>query len=121
MYEKVETYLGKLHKLIIGKGGLRFMGYKLLDAERVDNLLCCFLSGLPNEYKVKLDIDIAQEQKNLISLTLYKSFLNIITNKFFIDSYYLVNIEEADRLIQSLLPCLIKDFEYLNNNNKVEE
>ena len=107
------TYLKKLNTLITSKEGFNFCGSKIISAKRIDDILCCFFAGFPNAYKNILDIDIAQEQQGMVSIKLYKEFLKEIKTSFFINSFYIININKASKMCQDLAIALKKDFELL--------
>ena len=114
--EKIITlrkYLKKLLQIINNDAVFTLINTKLINKNKVDDILCCIEGSFPEFYK---DF-VKTGTKQLKSYNHYKNLLFAIRNHFWLNtSLYSVHYKEAEQCIAAVLSSLESDIRYVYNN-----
>lgn len=112
-FEELKNYFRKLQRVLNYDAVFNFAGRAFVKKNKIDDLWCCILATLPASYKSIMHSD---ESKHLQSIICYKNLFNAIKQKcFFSSNLYQVDLENANKLITSLLVTIERDIAYAEN------
>ena len=108
------NYFKKLQRVINFDATFSLFGRTFIRKNKIDDLLCCILATLPESYKKMMRSD---QSKNLKSIVCYSNLFKTIKQKcIFSSNVYQVNVENANKLIVSILATLEQDINYVEKN-----
>ncbi len=110
---ELKKHLRKLQNIIENNASFTFFKVKIVDKNRIDDILCCIEASFPDEYK-KLFRNASSKYK---SVSLWHSLRASIQRKFILSSdSYLVKHKVAVNLIAGFSAILEQDIRFLYNN-----
>ena len=105
---EIKAYANKLLKIIQRETTFSFMNLRLVNKNRVDDILCCIDASFPEEYKIYTQ---KGKNKRLDTRLHYYQVLQAIKNKFVLSpSSYKVYYKEAVTAISKFITAIDKDF-----------
>ena len=111
--QEIISYLKKLERTIEYNSDFVFMNTRFIKKDKIDNILCCILAKLPNEFKKKMRV----ADNKYRSVSAFKLLQDNITQKsFFGPSMYKYDFAKSKQLLASLKSYLPKDIEDMNRN-----
>lgn len=111
----IKNYLKKLLQIINNGATFTFFKTKLIERNKLDDVLCCIEASFPEEYYHYIK---NKGGTNIICNRKYKELLRTIRNKSLLSSScYSVKYNEAISLINTISMSLEKDFKYIQNNS----
>lgn len=116
MVETVElkNYYKKLQKVVHFEATFIFAGRAFIQKNKIDDLWCCILASLPEAYKKLMRSDESRKVKSIIC---YNNLFKALKNKcWFSSNMYMVNIDQADKLITSIIATIEKDIVFAEKN-----
>lgn len=109
-----QKYLKSLQKVINNHASLTLLKIKVVNKNRIDDILCCLEASFPDEYKKLLKQKNASQFK---SISLYRAIKENIQKKWIFSSNdYSVKYKEAQSLISGFSVILEQDIRFLYNN-----
>lgn len=112
---ELHKYFDKLYKTIKSQAIFSLGRLKLIDQQRIDDILCCIDVNMPKIFKTYKN-KIGSDGKLKHFLT-YNNLMSVIKAKPpFIKSNYLINFEKAGDLIKKLETEITNDLKYLERN-----
>ena len=106
---ELKAYANKLLKIIQRETTFSFMNLRLVNKNRVDDILCCIDATFPEEYKIYTKK--AGRSKRLDTQLHYYQLLQAIKNKILLSpSSYKVYYKEAVTAINKFITAIDKDF-----------
>lgn len=111
---ELKKHLRKLSNVIINNSSFTFFKIKVVDKNRIDDILCCIEASFPDEYKKLLRQKKGGEFK---SIALYHSLRASIQRKYIFSSEsYCVRYKDAQSIIAGLIVILEQDIRFLYKN-----
>ncbi len=111
---ELRKYLKKLSNVIENNASFTFFKVKVVDKNRIDDILCCIEATFPDEYKKLLKQKQTGKYK---SISLYHSLRASIQRKFIFSSEaYLIRYKDAQSFIAEFSVILEQDIKFLYNN-----
>ncbi len=111
---ELRKHLRKLSNVINNNASFTLFKVKVVDKNRIDDVLCCIEASFPDEYKKILKQKQAGRYK---SVSLYHSLKASIQRKFIFSSEsYLIRHKDAQSLIAGFSVILEQDIKFLYNN-----
>ncbi len=111
---ELRKHLKKLSNVINNNSSFTFLKVKIVDKNRIDDVLCCIEASFPDEYKKLLR---QKKSSGLKSIALYHSLRASIQRKFIFSSEsYCVRYKDAQSIIAGFTVILEQDIRYLYNN-----
>lgn len=108
---EVKKYLRKLSSVIQNESQFTFLDVKILNKNRIDDIICCMEACLPPEYKKLIKFPSHKEYK---SVGLYYSLKGLLFRKFiFSSSSYLIQYGVAQTHIDSFMKVMESDIKRL--------
>lgn len=108
---ELKKYLKKLSRIIEQEATFTFIKSKIVDKNKIDDILCCIDATFPDEYRAFIKKSGA---RGLKSYALYLQILGAIKNKFmFSTSVYKVRHGDALSLISSMINSLDSDINFV--------
>lgn len=110
----IKDYFKKLRKIINFEAVFNFGSYKLVKKSRINDISCCILATLPDNYKrvIKTKKDI-QRYKSVLS---YNVLSKILAKRFLLDkNLCIINVTEANKMIDTIIASIERDI------NAIEE
>ena len=115
---EVVDYFIKLQKVIKHQSELVFLDMSLIKKTKIDDLLCCILAVLPQNYKDVLN-NRRKLSRKLRSIEGYQSLFKAIKRKFiFNNNVYLVQQKQALDYITIILKNIEQDINFCENYDK---
>ena len=113
--QEFKKYLRKLLKVIMYEAFFSFGKSKIIDKNRIDDVLCCVEVSWPEDYKKYLT---KVNSKRLKSPMHYNQMILAIKNKFlFSSSCYYVYYDKAVRAINMLIKSIDEDMCYIHSED----
>lgn len=107
-------YFNKLQKIILNNADISFGSKKFLKKEKIDDILCCILSLLPDIYKK--DFNTTYDSK-YSSISSFKLLYGELRHKFFLlPEYYLVKSDNVIKLINLIKKSIASDIRMLEKD-----
>ena len=104
----IKDYLKKIQKIINFEAVLTLGSHKLVKKTRIDDVMCCVLATLPESYKKVIKTKKDMQRYN--SVLCYGLLTKLLAKRFFLDrNLILINVTEANKLINSILVSIEKD------------
>lgn len=114
-YITLRNFLKKLLKVIREEASFTLINTKIVDKNRVDDVLCCIEGSIPKDYIAYTN---RQGARSLKSQKLYEQLLEAIKNRFlFSTSWYAVKYKEAEQIINSLIVAYDNDIRFIYSND----
>lgn len=111
---ELKKYLKKLSFVISSQASFTFFKVKVVDKNKIDDILCCIEACFPDEYKKLLR---QKRGSSLKSIALYQSLRASIQRKnVFSSSTYLIRYKSALSLIAGFSVILEQDIRFLYKN-----
>ncbi len=111
---ELRKHLKKLSNVIENNASFTFFKVKVVDKNRIDDILCCIEATFPDEYKKLLKQKQTGKYK---SISLYHSLRASIQRKFIFSSEaYLIRYKDAQSFIAGFSVILEQDIKFLYNN-----
>lgn len=109
-----KKYLKSLQKIIDNSSGLTLFKVKIINKNRIDDVLCCLEASFPDEYKKLLKQKTSGQFK---SVSLYRLLKGNIQRKWIFSSNdYLVKYKDVPSSIAKFSVILEQDIRFLYNN-----
>lgn len=103
----VTKFLKKLTFAIQNESKFTFLNYKIVDKNRVDDIICCLEASMPSEYKKLIKLP---SHKTYKSVDMYASLKKLLFRKFmFSSSSYFIDYGLAQSHIHSLIKIMEAD------------
>lgn len=110
---ELKKHLKKLTTVINNNASFTFFKIKVVDKNRVDDVLCCIEACFPDEYKKILK----QKTSKYRSVTLYHSLKASIQRRFILSSEsYSIKYKDALSLIAGFAIVLEQDIRFIYKN-----
>ena len=107
----LKGYFKKLVKIINEEASFTFSKTKVINKQRIDDILCCIEGSFPAEYKQYAQRGMG---KKLKSYDYYNQLMYAIKNKFFFStSSYSVRYSEALGLINNITASIDRDINFV--------
>ena len=111
---ELTNYFRKLQRVVHFDATFNFAGRAFVQKNKIDDLWCCILASLPDSYKKLMR---SNEAKKIKSIICYNNLFQALKNKcWFSSDMYMVNIEQTNKLISSIIATIEQDIEYANKN-----
>lgn len=110
-----KKYLRKLLKVIMNEASFSFGKSKIIDKNRIDDVLCCVEASWPEDYKKYIT---KVNSKKLKSPNIYKQLILAIKNRFLLSSScYHVHNDNAINAINMLIKSIDSDMAYIYSDD----
>lgn len=111
---ELKKHLKKLSNIITNNASFTFFKLKIVDKNRIDDVLCCIEASFPDEYKKLLR---QKKSSGLKSIALYHSLKASIQRRFIFSSEsYSVKYKDALSIIAGFTVILEQDIRFLYKN-----
>lgn len=111
----IVNYFEKLQKIILHNVDLSLGNKKIIKKGKIDDILCCIIAKLPNEYK-KNNMD------KYNSVIIFKNLYNQLRQTFFLlPDYYVINYNNVSLLLTQIKKTLIEDINIIERINSTNE
>ena len=109
----LKNYFKKLRRFVSKEADFNFIKYKLIKKAKVDDVLCCIISTLPDRYKKALS-----EKRERLASQIAFEYLNVyLKKKFFLSSeYYVVRTAYALKYIDAIIQTIEKDIQWVESH-----
>ena len=110
--DDAKTYLKKLQRIINMDNEFSLFGNSYIKKTKVDDVLCCFISSLPEAFKKEVQFPKKTIPK---SIQAYKVLMEVIHIEFKLNkNLYSINLKECDSLINTIISTLEADLNHIN-------
>ena len=110
---ELKKYLKKLLYIIENNATFTFFNTKLVETQKIDDILCCIEGSWPAKYKKFIDI---QRDNRVQSQKVYQRIILATKNKFFLTSKYCaVRYKDAKDEIRNLMSVIDVDMKFIDN------
>ena len=114
--DDVKIYLKKLQRVILKEAVFTFFSWKLIEKNKIDDILCCILATLPDDYKAVMK---TSRKRNFISMVSYDTLQKYLKRKFKLNpNVYLIKHRLAINIITTILTTIEKDVIFIENEYK---
>ena len=110
----IVNYFEKLQKIIIHYSDLSFGNKKFIKKNKIDDILCCIIAKLPDEYK-KTNIDRYK------SVKIFKNLYSQLRQPFFLmPNHYMINYDNVNLLLMQIKNTLVQDINTIERINTTD-
>ena len=114
--KNLKNYYDKLARVLKNEASFEMFGKAIFDKRRIDDAICCIDANFPNEFK-EYQRSAGNLAGSVETFRLYNMLITNIKNKPPMgNSSYLVNVQEALRIIDKLKFAASSDFNYIKEN-----
>ena len=111
---ELKKYINKLVFYASREAVFNFGDLKILDKTRVDDLLCCIESNIPESYKAYVKSTLKNKPKSHIC---YMQFITIVRKEFFLSSkHYIVRLNDMISVTRAFVLELEADLRSIENS-----
>ena len=112
--DAIVKYFEKLQKIILHDSDLNFGNKKFIKKAKLDDILCCIIAKLPDEYK-------KSKIEKYRSISLFKNLYNHLRQKFFLlPSHYMINVNEVNLALTQIKKTIIQDIESIERSHLMD-
>lgn len=110
----LKKYVNKLTFYIARESVFSFGNTKILDKSRVDDLICCIESSMPEAYKTFIKSSRSNKPKSYIC---YNQLITSVKKKFFLSSeLYIVKNSEIVTMAKAFITNIESDLRVIQNS-----
>ena len=114
--KNLKNYYDKLARILRNEAAFKMFGKAIFDKRRIDDAVCCIDANIPNEFRI-YQKNAGNISGSVETFRLYDMLIRSIKNKPPMgNSSYMVNIEEALKIIDKLKFVASSDLSYIKNN-----